>query len=272
MTKPVLSPAGVARFSPSATTEARLVTEAEALEKAQQIVGYTFRDKALLTTALTHSSLADHRLNSNERLEFLGDAVLGVIICQELYQRFPYLLEGELTKIKSAVVSRMTCAAASHKLNLVECLFLGKGMSQRAGLPDSLAAAVFEAMVASMYLDSGDLQMVRDFVLTVMNPYIEEAAQSDHQRNFKSQLQQHAQQYMGATPVYDLLDEQGPDHHKCFEVCVVINGRRFDSAWGPSKKCAEQKAAYNAAVELNLVKPGELEEAPPESAESVPRR
>ena len=240
------------------------------LDKAQEVLGYTFRDKSLLTAALTHASLAAHRLNSNERLEFFGDAILGVIICQEIYGRFPYLLEGELTKIKSAVVSRRTCAAASHQLGLVECLFLGKGMDQRGRLPESLAAAVFEALIAAMYLDSRDLKLVRGFVLRAMNPHIEEAANSDHQSNYKSQLQQYAQKYLGGTPAYDLLDEQGPDHHKCFEVCVVINGRRFESAWGPSKKDAEQKAAYNAVVELDLIRESEQNDVDSETEETIP--
>lgn len=229
------------------------MSEEEVFQKAQKVLGYTFRDAGLLTAALTHASLADHRLQSNERLEFFGDAVLGVIICEELFTRYPSLLEGELTKIKSAVVSRKTCAAVSHRIGLVECLFLGKGMNPIEQLPESLAAAVFESLIAAMYLDSGDLQRVRSFVLEAMNSHILEAANSEHQSNYKSQLQQYAQKYFASTPVYEVLDEQGPDHNKCFEVCVVIDGRRFSSAWGPSKKDAEQKAAYNAAIVLDLI-------------------
>ena len=236
------------------------MSEDEAFKKAQQALGYTFQDTALLTAALTHASLADHRLESNERLEFLGDAILGVIVCDALFNRFPDLLEGELTKIKSSVVSRKTCAAVSHNIGLVECLFLGKGMNPCGHLPDSLAAAVLESLIAAMYLDCRDLPRVSLFVLEMMNPYIQEAADSDHQRNFKSQLQQHAQKFFSSTPGYELLDEQGPDHNKCFEVCVVVGNRRFNSAWGPSKKDAEQKAAFNAAVELNLISEAEGEE------------
>jgi ribonuclease-3 len=247
-----------------------VVSERRSFHEVQAILGYTFRDKELLGAALTHASCASHRLNSNERLEFFGDAVLGMIICEELYDRFPHLLEGELTKIKSAVVSRRTCAAASHELGLVEHLFLGKGMGQRGRLPESLAAAVFEALIAAMYLDSRDLNLVRDFVLKIMGRYIDESAESEHQHNYKSQLQQYAQKYLSGTPTYDLLDEQGPDHHKCFEVCVVINGRRFESAWGPSKKDAEQKAAYNAVVELDLISMPEDEDVDSEAEESIP--
>ncbi|MBN1491700.1 MAG: ribonuclease III [Phycisphaerae bacterium] len=233
-------------------SEPEAVARAEVVERAQEIIGYRFRDPDLLVAALTHSSIADHRLQSNERLEFFGDAVLGMVICQELYTRFPDLLEGELTKIKSSVVSRNTCADASRAMGLPELLFLGKGMAGRSRLPNSLAAAVFEALIAAIHLDGGGLTEARRFILEQMESRITEAADSEHQNNFKSQLQQHAQKVLNGTPLYELLDEQGPDHSKCFEVCVMIHGRRFGSAWGPSKKEAEQKAAYNALCELHL--------------------
>jgi ribonuclease III len=231
------------------------VTEEEALQGVQQAIGYTFKDPALLAAALTHASSADCRLHSNERLEFLGDAVLGMVVCTDLYRQFPEYLEGELTKIKSAVVSRKTCAQISRELELPQYLFLGKGMSGRAPLPSSLAAAVYESLIAAVFLDSNSLDVARDFILRTVSEHIRQAVASEHQRNYKSQLQQHAQRFMCATPMYDLLDEKGPDHSKCFEVSVVIQGHRFTSAWGPSKKEAEQKAAYLALREMNAVKP-----------------
>lgn len=226
------------------------MTEQDALHRVQQAIGYSFRDPRLLTAALTHASVADSRLESNERMEFVGDAILGMVVCNELYRRFPSYLEGELTKIKSAVVSRRVCARISNELGLVDCLFLGKGMNDRSQLPSSLAAALYEALIAAIYLDSGKLDTVREFILNTMDKHITEAAKSQHQRNYKSQLQQYAQQSLSGTPIYDLLDEKGPDHSKCFEVSVVIQGRRYASAWGPSKKEAEQKAAYLALREL----------------------
>jgi len=229
------------------------VIEQESLQKAQEIIGYKFNDTQLLISALTHASIADARVNSNERLEFVGDAILGMVVCHELYQRFPDYLEGELTKIKSAVVSRRTCAHISRNLGLTKFLFLGKGMTGRSPLPNSLAAAVYESIIAAIYLDSDDIKSCEKFILDTANEYIEQAAESEHQRNFKSQLQQYAQKIMLATPVYELLDEKGPDHSKCFEISVVINGRRYSSAWGPSKKEAEQKAAYLALRELNVI-------------------
>ncbi len=252
-------PEGAGKVSAIGRYGQRPVTEPDTFSRIQGILGYTFRDPALLKAALTHASIADHRLNSNERLEYLGDAVLGLIVCEETYHRYPDLLEGELTQIKSSVVSRKTCALVSQELGLVEHLFLGKGMNPRGQLPDSLAAGVLEALIAAIYLDSGgDLELVRRWVLQHMGPFIEASAQGNHHRNYKSQLQQYAQQFMSCTPNYELLDEQGPDHNKCFEVCVVINGNRFESAWGPSKKEAEQKAAFNAIRSLMLS--GELAE------------
>lgn len=226
----------------------------DVFERAQEILNYQFKDPGLLEAALTHASVADHRLQSNERLEFLGDAVLGFVVCEELFQRYPEYLEGDLTKVKSAVVSRKTCARISEELDLTSLLFLGKGMHGRGMLPDSLAAAVFESIIAAIYLDS-DFETARRFILEHVSVHIDDAVDSKHQRNYKSQLQQHAQKELSATPYYEVLDEKGPDHSKCFEVCVSMNGRRFPSAWGPSKKEAEQKAARLALEELEVLRP-----------------
>jgi ribonuclease III len=229
------------------------VTEQEVLDKAEAALAYRFRNRSILATALTHASVANSRLESNERLEFLGDAILSLVVCNELYEKYPEFLEGELTKIKSAVVSRHTCALLAKQLGFPDLLFLGKGMSGRSQLPSSLAAAAFESMIAAIYIDSGELGPARQFILNQMGEVIAIAAASEHQRNFKSQLQQHAQKHLGSTPLYEMLDEQGPDHSKCFEICVAIAGRRFSSAWGPSKKEAEQKAALSALRELGVV-------------------
>lgn len=220
-------------------------------DQAERILGYRFRDESLLAEALTHASSADDRLRSNERMEFLGDAILGFVVCEYLYRQYPDLLEGDLTKIKSAVVSRRVCAQISRQINLADMLNLGKGMAGRPSLPSSVAAAVLEAILAAIYLDGG-MEPAREFILRHMTPHIHAAAQSAHLHNFKSVLQQYAQRHLPANPVYILLDEKGPDHAKCFEVCVEINGRRFSSAWANSKKEAEQKAALLALSELGL--------------------
>lgn len=226
--------------------------EPATLEQAQQILGYQFRDLSLLKTALTHASIADSRVASNERMEFLGDAILGALTCEYLYLNFPPLLEGDLTKIKSAVVSRRMCAKIATELQLDRLLLLGKGMMTRQALPSSLSAAVLEAVIGAIYLDSG-IDATRNFIMPLLSPHIDQAATSGHQQNFKSVLQQYAQRRYDAAPVYVLLDEKGPDHAKCFEVCVDIAGKRFGSCWAASKKQAEQSAALRALEDLGLL-------------------
>jgi ribonuclease III len=230
----------------------------EAIAKCEFALGYTFTNKEILQSALTHASGAVTRLESNERLEFLGDAILGLIVCEELFNRFPELLEGDLTKIKSVVVSRRNCAAISMGLGLADFILLGKGMMGRAALPVSLLAAVFESLIAAIYMDS-NIDTVRQVVLRLIGPTIDEFSQMHTHRNFKSQLQQYAQRELNLTPVYELLDEQGPDHSKCFEICVRLGPNRFASAWGPSKKDAEQKAAKNALDELGQAGPAQVQ-------------
>jgi len=243
------------------------VTIPESLARAGAVAGYAIRNPELYVAALTHASVANTRLESNERMEFLGDAILGLVVCEALYQRFPDWLEGDLTKIKSAVVSRKVCAQVADSIGLTDLLRMGKGMSEANGVPGSLRAAVLESFVAAVYLDAG-FEQAKAFILENMGPYIEEAAASAHQNNYKSQLQQYAQKHLSATPHYESLDEQGPDHSKCFEVCVTINGRTFPSAWGPSKKEAEQKAAQMALQDLGVadMETGTPSSGPGESA------
>ncbi|TKJ32919.1 MAG: ribonuclease III [Planctomycetes bacterium B3_Pla] len=227
----------------------------KALRQIEQIVGYKFSDKRLLDKAFTHSSAVDDRILSNERLEFLGDSVLAVVICQALFDRFSSYLEGDLTKIKSKLVSRETCARVCGRLELQKFLKVGKGMVSNRALSGSLAAGALETVIAAIYIDGG-FEPAREFILRVFGSLIEESDAEQVQGNFKSLLQQHAQEQFSSAPSYVLLDEKGPDHNKCFELEVVIDDRHFTSAWGTNKKEAEQKAALNALVEL-----GVLEEA-----------
>jgi ribonuclease-3 len=219
------------------------------LQECEQRIGYVFRDRALLRAALTHASGAQHRLASNERLEFLGDAILGAAACEFLFDRFPQYLEGDLTKIKSVVVSRLTCAKVSESLRLDELLILGKGMTTSPTVPQSLLADVFESLVGAVYKDGG-WEPARRFIETHIGPEIEQAAGGDHVGNFKSMLQHLAQRQFGATPTYQLLDEKGPDHSKCFKISAQIGRQRYQPAWGRNKKEAEQRAARNALSEL----------------------
>jgi ribonuclease-3 len=224
--------------------------EAEILEDCQKAIGYQFRQSELLRAALTHTSGANTRLASNERLEFLGDAVLGLVTCEQLFHRFPEYEEGDLTKVKSVVVSRRTCARISRQLGLGDFLFLGKGMHSHTGMPANLLADVYESVVGAIYLDGG-LEVARQFVLQYLGAEIEAVAEGAHGGNFKSLLQQVAQREFGATPQYQLLDEKGPDHSKCFKVAAVIRGYKHAAAWGRNKKEAEQKAAMNALAQIN---------------------
>lgn len=221
------------------------------LHEIEQKLGYEFCDLALLSQSLTHSSSVDQRLLSNERLEFLGDSILGVTICQTLFKKFPDYLEGDLTKIKSMLVSRSTCAKIAKQIGLHKLLKLGKGMISRRALSGSIAAGVLEAVIGAIYIDGG-FEAAEKFILNNFTPLIETSDAEHSQGNFKSILQQYAQQNLGFTPVYQILDEKGPDHDKCFEVGVIIKSHHFESAWGPNKKTAEQKAALKALIELEV--------------------
>lgn len=221
----------------------------ELLAECQSRIGYEFSDLQFLVSALTHASGADSRLVSNERMEFLGDAILGWVVCEELYHRFPDFLEGDLTKLKSVVVSRRTCAKVSRALGLQQFLILGKGMTTSPNVPMSVLADVFESLVAGIYLDGGQ-EVAAEFIKRFMEPQIEEAAASESGGNYKSMLQQLAQREHGVTPTYHLQEERGPDHCKCFKVSANIGSQPFPAAWGRSKKESEQRAAHNAINSL----------------------
>ena len=226
--------------------------EAEILEECQTVLDYHFRQPDLLRSGLTHSSGANTRGASNERMEFLGDAVLGLVTVEQLYLRFPDLQEGDLTKIKSVVVSRRTCAHFSRELNLGDFMFLGKGMSCRHSntVPPNLLADVYESIVGAIYLDGG-LDSAREFILRQLGPEIEAVAEGAHSGNYKSVLQQVSQREFNETPQYSLLDEKGPDHSKCFKIAVVIGRHTYPGAWGRNKKEAEQRAAMNALAQVS---------------------
>jgi ribonuclease-3 len=215
--------------------------------------GYRFNDAGLVRLALRHASVAENRVASNERLEFLGDAVLGLITCQRIFELFPEMLEGEMTKIKSSVVSRQTCAELAQQIGIAQHLVLGKGMrASPAGVPMSLAAAALECIVAAIYLDGG-LEPARRFLLPLIEPRIRSAERSKHQENYKSLLQHYAQQQRGLSPVYVVLEAKGPDHAKHFCVAVKLGEQQFESSWGVSKKHAEQNAAMLALRALGVL-------------------
>jgi len=228
------------------------IMKAELAEQLGKKLQYRFSNRTLLKKALTHSSSAQ-KLESNERLEFLGDSILGLVICQALYERFPDYLEGDLTKIKSKLVSRKTCSLIAGILDLDSVLNIGPGMEKSRALKGSIAAATLEAVIAAIYLDGG-FEPAREFILRFFGPLINQADAAEHQENYKSLLQQYAQQNLNHSVSYEILDEKGPDHNKCFESAVVIDHKRYPSAWGNTKKDSQQMAAYNALVELGVIK------------------
>lgn len=219
------------------------------LDKCQSALSYHFHDIELLAMCLTHASSARTRLHSNERLEFFGDAVLGLVVCEALYHRFPEAAEGELTRIKSIVVSRATCATMASRVRLEEFVLVGKGLDHGGHIPSSILAGTFEGLIAGIYLDGG-LEAARTFLMPLLDPEIESSAATLHMQNFKSLLQHIAQKKLGSTPMYRVLDERGPDHSKVFHISAVVGGRVFPAAWGSNKKEAEQTAAQHALEEL----------------------
>jgi ribonuclease-3 len=217
--------------------------------ECERRIGYTFRDPLMLVAAVTHASGARHRLASNERLEFLGDSILGFVVCERLYRTFPESLEGDLTRIKSVVVSRETCSRLSGQLGLAEFLILGKGLAVAHAVPDSVLSDLFESIVAAIYLDGG-IEIVKPFVERLLGPEIDKVVSGELGSNHKSLLQQLAQRDFGVTPTYEVLAEEGPDHSKSFRVSAQIGKRGYSPAWGRNKKEAEQRAASNALLEL----------------------
>ena len=241
---------GASRSSSSSRVQNVRFTE-ELLAECEYTIGYRFKNRRLLEQSLTHASISPTRLASNERLEFLGDSIMGAVVCEYLYIEFPEYPEGELTRIKSSVVSRHTCAQISAVLNFGKFLALGKGLAVHNEIPTSILAAAFESVIAGIYLDGG-WDPTRHFIVNALRAEVQRVAHSSHGYNFKSMLQQSAQKTFGKTPIYKLLAEKGPDHSKTFHISAAIGERLFAPAWGASKKEAEQNAAQNALAELKI--------------------
>ena len=219
------------------------------LQECEQRIGYEFVNKDLFFEALTHASSSGTRLESNERLEFLGDAVLGFTVCEFLYDRFPDWMEGDLTQIKSILVSRQTCARLGRELHLEQCLVLGKGVTRENEIPNSVLANAFESTIAAIYLDAG-FEVAKKFIMRHLEKEVHAAVIGDLERNHKSEFQQYCQKQFSQSPRYELLSEAGPDHSKTFEVCAIVGQRRFTAARGSNKKIAEQRAAANAMADI----------------------
>ena len=220
------------------------------LKDLEAVIGYKFRNISLLQNALTHSSYANERwhnsLLSNERLEFLGDSVLGMLVAEYLYRNFPNRPEGELTRMRADMVCEQTLAAAANRIGLGEHLLLGHGEEQGGGRTrNSILADAMESVIAASFLDGGmeaALQIVRTFI------FVEVPVTKLHNADYKTQLQEMVQQKKNQTLAYELVGQSGPDHDKRFDVEVSLNGVVVGSGSGSSKKRAEQNAA-RAAIE-----------------------
>ena len=217
-------------------------------------LGHRFKDASLLETALTHSSYANENAAAhcpcNERLEFLGDSVLGVTVADHLYRQYPDMPEGRMTRLRAELVCEQSLHRVARELDLGRCLRLGKGEEHNGGRerPSILSDAV-EALIAAIYLDGGmepAAAFIRSALLSELGA-VEPAAYTD----FKTALQEHVQRESGHTLSYELVDEQGPDHAKVFTVRVLIDGGDAGRGEGRTKKEAEQAAARNALEALS---------------------
>ena len=211
-----------------------------------------WRDEHLLTVALTHSSFTYENRHTatenNQRLEFLGDAVLELIISEYLFQQNPNHSEGELTKLRAAIVCEPSLAKVSSALELGQCLRMGKGEERSGGRNrPSILADAFEALLGAVYLDQG-LEQAAGFTLRCLQPVIKDVVEGRQERDYKTVLQELVQQYSGETVRYMIIKEDGPDHHKVFTAGVLYKGVMSGIGSGRSKKDAEQQAA-KAALE-----------------------
>lgn len=224
------------------------------MEILEKKLGYTFRDPSLLRAALYHSSYAnEHRaagIRSNERLEFLGDAVLGFVTAEYLYAKHPDLPEGDLTRRRAALVCEESLHEVAQALDLGSCLQLGRGEEQGGGRhrPSILADAT-ESVFAAVYLDGG-MDAARDLIHRVLLDKEREEQVEERRRDYKTELQELVQRKSGSTLGYRLVGSTGPDHAKVFEAAVLLNGEVFSTGTGHSKKEAEQAAAGAALEKL----------------------
>ena len=218
------------------------------METLEKKLGYTFKNKSLLLNALTHSSYANEARNgitSNERLEFLGDSVLSIIVSEFLYTKFPDIPEGELTKLRASLVCEKSLCSFSRELELGRFLRLGKGEDKGGGRERvSILADAFEAVLAAMYLDGG-IEISRKHVMRFI---LKELKHTDDEvfKDFKTALQEIIQRNPEESVSYILIDEEGPDHDKIFTVEVHLNSNVIGTGKGKSKKQAEQMAAKQA--------------------------
>ena len=218
--------------------------------QAEAALNLTFSNKALLQRALTHRSYLnenpDYPLEDNERLEFLGDAILDFVTGEYLYHRFPEVAEGRLTNLRSALVRTERLAQFADDLQVGEHLFLGRGEEDSGGRErPAILCDAFEALIGALYLDQG-IEAAREFIYPIIEPALQEILASDADKDAKSQLQEIAQSHYQLTPTYRTVKEDGPDHAKEFTVQAVIGLKVYGTGVGLSKQSAAQAAAKEA--------------------------
>lgn len=225
------------------------------LSVVEEKLGYIFENKDLLILAFTHRSFVNEArgrgIQHNERLEFLGDSVLGLVVADYLYHRLPAHPEGQLSQLRSRLVDANACALYLQKLGIAESILLGKGERLSEGhAKGSIKADVFEALIAALYLDGG-IQIVKSFLLCHFEEEFEKVIGSPP-RNYKAELQDYSQKKFQKAPVYRVVEETGPDHAKVFHVLVTVNEAEMGVGMGASKKEAEQRAAFVALSMLDI--------------------
>lgn len=220
----------------------------------QKIVSYNFIDPKTLLEAITHKSFANEnrelRLPDNERLEFLGDAVLHLLISHYLTENYPELPEGDLSKLRATIVSEPSLFKIARGINLGDFLLLGRGEEQTGGRKkSSILANALEAIIAAIYIDGG-MEKARDFVMSYFVPEIKNAMEQRISHDYKTDLQEYCQGFNLSLPKYQVVKETGPDHQKTFEIEILINNKTYGSGVGRTKKEAEQRAAEEALKRL----------------------
>ncbi len=231
------------------------------LPELEAKLGFVFEDKSLLQRALTHRSYLNENFNlpwlDNERLEFLGDSILGFVAAEYLYHHFPEMKEGDLTSLRAALVRGETLAQYAEELHLGQHLLISRGEEAAGGRArPALLAATFEAVVGALYLDRG-LEAARTLILSVIRSKTESIVQERLDRNAKSLLQELSQGRLKVTPVYRTIETRGPDHAREFTVQVLLGDRAYGVGSGRNKQTAEQAAARAAIEQLER----ELDEA-----------
>ena len=222
------------------------------MQKLEQSIGYNFKDRELLKTALTHTSYAyEQNVESNEKLEFLGDSILEFISSKYLFKHYKDLKEGEMTKVRATVVCEKSLYKIAKMHNFSDFLYLGKSERQSGGenRPAILADSV-EAVIAAMYLDGG-IEPVERFIIENLKDAIEIASKNVGQKDYKTVLQEKLQVNGDVKIVYTITNEAGPDHDKTFEAKVECNDKYLATGSGKSKKQAEMEAARRALEKIN---------------------